>query len=226
MGCAGHLRPSSRKEGTTLSDYDLLIFDWDGTVADSTAGIVEALRHAARGAGLDELPATRLRAVIGLGLAEAVHSLHPQASPMQAQAMVAGYRDYYRGVAARGTRLFPGARELLAEFGACGLSLAVATGKSRNGLLGALRDTGLEGRFAALRTADDCPSKPHPAMVLELLDELGCSPDRALMIGDSEYDLAMALAAGVRSVAVGADVELVDGCIGRVDTVAGLSALL
>ena len=203
-----------------------MIFDWDGTVADSTAGIVEALQHAARGAGLDELPTARLRAVIGLGLAEAVRSLHPHASQAQAQAMAAGYRTYYRTVAARGTRLFPGARELLDDLGARGLSLAVATGKSRNGLLGALRDTRLESRFAALRTADDCPSKPHPAMVLELLDELGCLPGRALMIGDSEYDLAMARAAGVRSVAVGAEVELIDGCVGRIDTVAALPALL
>lgn len=180
----------------------LIVFDWDGTLMDSEARIVACLQAAFRDLGWPELPPEQAREVIGLGLEEALARLLPQGSPEQRAALAARYRYHFLGDEQLPSELFPGAREVLEWLSAQGYLLAIATGKSRVGLNKSLAETGLRPFFAATRTADETRSKPHPQMLLELMDELGARPAETLMIGDTEYDLEMAQGAGVKALAV------------------------
>lgn len=181
--------------------FDLLIFDWDGTLMDSTAAIVMAIQAASRDLDLPEPSAERARHVIGLGLSDALHHAVPDLSPERYPQMAERYRHHYLS-GDHQLCLFAGAAELISELVAAGHLLAVATGKSRLGLDRALEHSGLRSCFHATRTADECFSKPHPQMLEELLDEFGVDKSRALMVGDTTHDLQMARNAGVAGLGV------------------------
>lgn len=179
----------------------LVVFDWDGTLMDSEAQIVASLQAAHTDMGLDGLPAAACRDVIGLGLREAIAKLHPGCGDGFAQQYAERYRHHWFQVAGE-SQLFPGARETLQVLREEGYLLAVATGKARRGLDRVLEETGLAAHFGATRCADETVSKPHPRMLLELMEELGARPEQTLMVGDTEYDMDMARKAGAGSVAV------------------------
>lgn len=182
-------------------NFDLIVFDWDGTLLDSAGAIVQAIQGAARDLGLPEPPEHRARHVIGLGLGDALRHAVPSLTEDRYAEMIDRYRHHYLSQDHE-LNLFDGVHALLAELESCGYFLAVATGKSRLGLDRALAHSGLGPRFHATRCADECFSKPHPQMLEELLDELGVLPERALMIGDTTHDLQMARNAGVHGLGV------------------------
>lgn len=181
--------------------FDLLVFDWDGTLMDSAAAIVTAIQAASRDLGLPEPSDAAARHVIGLGLEDALRHAVPELAVADYGKMVDRYRYHYLARDHELT-LFAGVPELIASLRDAGFMLAVATGKSRIGLDRALRVGGLDTSFHASRCADECFSKPHPQMLLELMDEFAVAPERALMIGDTTHDLQMAINAGVGSLAV------------------------
>ncbi len=181
--------------------YDLIVFDWDGTVMDSTAIIADSIQQACRDLNLPVPDDDTARHVIGLGLMQALRYAVPAAPEEKYEELVARYRHHFL------TRhdtipLFDQARETIIELHDAGYQLAVATGKNRNGLERALEATQMGQYFHATRTADRTHSKPHPAMLEELMDELDVPPDRTLMIGDTTHDLQMAINAGVDAVGV------------------------
>ena len=203
--------------------YRLLVFDWDGTIIDSQATIVECLREASRELGLPMPERTTASHVIGLGLHGALRILAPELAPHRYPEFVEHYRRHFMQREAS-MQLFPGMRGLI-EVLAREKTLAIATGKSRRGLDRALAAIGMQAYFTASRCADETHPKPHPAMLLELMAELDVAPHATLMIGDTSHDLQMARAAGVDAVAVsyGAHPEhgLVSynprACVGSVD---------
>jgi phosphoglycolate phosphatase len=184
-----------------LERFDLVVFDWDGTLIDSTRTIARAIQAAAADLGLPVPDDERAAHVIGLGLRDALALAVPELPPQRAEEFSLRYRHHYFAEDA-GLQLFSGARELLADLQARGLPLAVATGKSHLGLMRALDRTGLADVFAATRCADQTHPKPHPAMLLELAEELGVAAGRTLMIGDTTHDLQMARAAGTSAIGV------------------------
>lgn len=181
--------------------FELLVFDWDGTLLDSAAAIVAAIRAACSDLGVAAPADERARHVIGLGLHDALRHVAPDLPEERYPQMVERYRHHYLACDHE-LRLFDGVAELIGELSRAGFLLAVATGKSRHGLERALRLSGLGAHFHASRCADECFSKPHPQMLDELLEELSVERERALMIGDTTHDLQMAKNAGVASLAV------------------------
>lgn len=181
--------------------FDLLVFDWDGTLLDSTGAIVRAVQSACRDLALPEPSDHHARQVIGLGLADALRHSAPDLSEEQFPDFVERYKFHYLSQDHE-LSLFDGISELIADLFSSGFVLAVATGKSRRGLDRAMLNSGLGGFFSATRCADECFSKPHPQMLEELMDELQVSPERTLMIGDTTHDLQMAINAGVAGLAV------------------------
>jgi phosphoglycolate phosphatase len=180
--------------------YRLIVFDWDGTIIDSAATIAECIRESARDMGLP-VPSTELAShVIGLGLHDSLRMAVPELQTQQYPQFVAHYRRHFLA-REDAMSLFIGMKELLLHLKE-NHRLAIATGKSRRGLDRALTATGVGPLFAASRCADETHPKPHPAMLLELMDELGFSKHQMLMIGDTSHDLEMARAAEVASVAV------------------------
>lgn len=182
--------------------YDLLIFDWDGTLMDSIARIVNCFGNACTDSGLPRPPEADMRHVIGLGLAEAVDQLLPGVAEAVRARVVARYREHFLHIDQTAMPLFDGVRTGLETLAGQGYLLAVATGKSRRGLDRVLQETGLGGLFTATRCADEALSKPHPKMLADLLDCTGLSAGRALMVGDTTYDLQMAGALAMDSLAV------------------------
>lgn len=182
--------------------FDLLVFDWDGTLFDSTRTIVRALQASCRDLDLPEPSAERASHVIGLELSEALRYAAPDLTEDRLPMLVDRYKHHYLANDAE-IRLFEGSAELIAELFASGFLLAVATGKSRKGLDRALSNSGLGSYFSSSRCADECFSKPHPQMLEELMEEFGVPQDRTLMIGDTTHDLQMAINAGVSGLAVG-----------------------
>jgi len=181
--------------------FELIVFDWDGTLLDSAAAIVSSIQAACRDLGLPEPSTSRARHVIGLGLDDALRHAVPELPVHDYPRMVERYRHHYLSRDHELT-LFPGVFEMIESLAARGRLLAVATGKSRVGLNRALTHSGLGPFFHATRCADECFSKPHPAMLEQLMDELGVSPERVLMVGDTTHDLQMAKNAGVAGLAV------------------------
>ena len=182
--------------------FDLIVFDWDGTLMDSAAAIVRAMQAAARDLDLPPPPDERARYVIGLGLGDALRHAIPELEEAAYPRMVERYRHHYLS-SDHELSLFEGVDALIDALAGRGHLLAVATGKSRVGLNRALGHTGLGRYFHATRCADECFSKPHPAMLEELMDELGATPERTLMIGDTTHDLQMAKNARTGGLAVG-----------------------
>jgi len=181
--------------------FDLIVWDWDGTLADSTGMITKAVVDAAEQVGLPALDPKAARNIIGLGLRESIQALFGDIPAVQAQAVAKQYTaNYYAGE--KEIPLFAGAKEVIIELNRRGYKLAVATGKGRHGLNLALQHCGLGNYFHDTRTMDECFSKPHPQMLDELMDVLVATPERALMIGDTSYDLQMAKNADVQALAV------------------------
>jgi phosphoglycolate phosphatase len=180
--------------------YRLLVFDWDGTIIDSASAIVDCICAAARDTGIPVPPRERAAHTIGLGLQDALRFAVPELPAERYADFVAHYRNHFLA-RQDSMQLFAGMRELLNELSRTHL-LAIATGKSRRGLDRALEAGDLRTFFTASRCADETNPKPHPAMLLELMDELNASKERTLMIGDTSHDLEMARAAGVDALAV------------------------
>ena len=181
--------------------FDLIVFDWDGTLMDSAAAIVSAIQAACRDLGITPPSDERARHIIGLGLHDALRGVLPELDPARYPEVAQRYRHHYLSHDHELT-LFAGAFELIQALGEAGFTLAVATGKSRNGLIRALTSSGLEPFFHATRCADECHSKPHPQMLLELMDEFAVTAENTLMIGDTTHDLLMARNAKVPALAV------------------------
>ncbi len=188
---------------TSLSQKQLIIFDWDGTLFDSTAMISQSLSRAAAELGLGEYTRQQAQQVIGLGFAEAANMLVGRTlSDTEMQAFMARYRQYYFA-AELDVLLYDGVDELLRQLHAQNRYLAVATGKSRLGLNHMFESRPeLKKLFIATRTADQTASKPHPLMLHELLVELDVPVDQAVMIGDTSFDIDMAHHAEMSSIAV------------------------
>lgn len=181
--------------------FDLVVFDWDGTLYDSTALIVRAIQSAAADIGAEVPSDARAAYVIGMGLVDALQYAVPGLASDRYPALVQRYRHHYFG-SAHQLSLFPGTLEMLNALKSRGHLLGVATGKSRRGLDEALGTVQLRGVFDATRTADETASKPHPQMLIELMAELEIAPERTLMVGDTTHDMQLAANARVPSVAV------------------------
>lgn len=184
-----------------MSSYSLVVFDWDGTLMDSTNGIVSAIQGACRDLDLPVPTASEAAWVIGLSLESALLRAVPQLTQAQLPRFLERYRIHYL-LRDPDLRLFEGIEPLLGELEQRNVRLAVATGKSRIGLNRVLAATGLREVFAATRTADETFSKPHPAMLHELMEELDVEPHRVIMVGDTSHDLNMAANAGVHGLGV------------------------
>lgn len=182
--------------------YDLIVFDWDGTLMNSEARIVACMQAAAKDLGHPVPESHATRDIIGLGLQEAVARLFQQADAAQVDQLANQYRKHFLGDSLAASVLFEGARELLEYLEAEQYFLAVATGKSRRGLAKEFESTGLGSLFHASRCADEAFSKPNPQMLHDILDQLGMEPHRALVVGDTEYDMQMAANAGVDALGV------------------------
>jgi len=190
--------------------YKLLVFDWDGTLIDSIDGIVCSLQIASRTICNKDVSVQRARSVIGLGLREAIEALHPELESVHVDRVAEAYRQHYLYRNPNRSKLFAGVREMLEQLRDAGFLLAIATGKSRIGLDRVLAEHELATFFNASRCAGECRSKPHPQMLLEILDQLRTHASQALMIGDSGHDLLMANNAGVDAVAVTHGVNTAD----------------
>ncbi len=209
--------------------FQLIVFDWDGTLMDSEARIVSCIQAAF--ADLGEPPPSKeaARDVIGLGLNEAMAMLWPDGETQQRAVLIERYRHHFLRGKEGDSALFPGARWVLETLRSRGLLLAIATGKSRRGLERVLVSTGFKEYFHATCCADEMPSKPHPAMLQHLMAILAVPPERTLMIGDTEYDMQMARNAGVAALAVGYGVHSPDrllsyhplGCLSELRAIPG-----
>ena len=194
-------------------DFDLIVWDWDGTIANSTGMITNAIVKAAEQVGLPTLDPIAASNIIGLGLKESIYALYGDIPTEKAQALAAQYTANYYADESE-IPLFDGVKETIIELNRRGYKLAVATGKGRRGLNLALQHCGLGNYFHATRTVDECFSKPHPQMLDELMDFLVATPERTLMIGDTSYDLQMAQNAGVAAVGVTFGAQSQDKLVG------------
>jgi phosphoglycolate phosphatase len=185
-----------------MSEFRLLVFDWDGTLMDSEAKIVGCLGLTLRDLDMPAMPREALLNVIGLGLPEVARALLPGADAGMTRRFIDRYRYHFLSDHLAPSTLFPGALDTLKELDRRGYLLAVATGKGRAGLDRSIEDTACTRLFAATRCADETASKPDPRMVMEIMEATGVAPGETLMIGDTEYDLMMARSAGVSAVAV------------------------
>ena len=190
--------------------YDLIAFDWDGTLFDSTQIIVRCIQHAVADVG-GAVPSDRDAAyVIGMGLMDALAHAAPDVPRERYAELGAAYRRHY--IARQNDlSLFDGVLPMLADLRGRHHWLAVATGKSRRGLDEVLHTVQLAGVFDSSRTADETAGKPDPRMLHELMREFGADPERTLMIGDTTHDLQMALNAGCASVGVSYGAHETDG---------------
>lgn len=181
--------------------FELLVFDWDGTLVDSAQSIVESLQGACTDLGFEPPSDERARHIIGLGLIDALRSAIPHVPESEYRRIVERYRVHFLARDAK-VQVFPGVRAGLDALVSRGHLLGIATGKSRRGLERALDGVGLRDCFVASRCADEGHSKPHPGMLQAVMSELAVTTERTLMIGDTTHDLQMAESAGVRAVAV------------------------
>jgi phosphoglycolate phosphatase len=189
-------------------NYRLLIFDWDGTLADSAGPIVAAMQGAIAALNLPPREDEAIRELIGLGLTDALARLYPELDTPELLRLLAQYRHRVPAALAHEAPLFPGVRQTLEILHAQGYLLAVATGKSRRGMERSLRaHPYLQNLLVGSRCADETASKPDPAMLHELLEQTAVTASQALMIGDTEYDMAMAAAIGMPALGVACGVH-------------------
>ncbi len=182
--------------------YQLIIFDWDGTLMDSADKIANCMRSAAHSVGLEMPSVDQAKNIIGLGLSEAALSLFPGANVAQRKALLDAYRYQFVQADTTKQKLFDGVRQGLHELNQTGAFLAVATGKSRRGLDRALNDSQLREYFSVSRCADETRSKPHPQMLYEILEYTSIEASKSIMIGDTSYDLDMARNANMAGLGV------------------------
>ena len=190
---------------TRPASVKLAVFDCDGTLIDGQASICAAMESAFAEHGLALPQRSAIRRAVGLSLPQAIRTLLPEAEMVTQGALVDAYKRAFRAARAAGELqqpMFPGMAELLDALRAQGWLLGVATGMSSRGLSHCLAMHGLTRHFATLQTADDHPSKPHPAMLELALLEAGAEPGNAVMIGDTVFDIYMARDAGVRAIGV------------------------
>lgn len=186
----------------------LIIFDVDGTLVDSQNDIVAAMTAAFQEAGASVPSRQSILSIVGLSLDVAMARLAPELETTVRSTMVQGYKDAYMSIraqtgAAVSSPLYPGAAQALDELSNVpGITLGVATGKSKRGLDKLIEAHGLEGVFSTQQVADFHPSKPHPSMLRAAMAETGISPGFTVMIGDTTYDMDMARAAGIRAIGV------------------------
>lgn len=210
--------------------YDLVVFDWDGTVVDSTNLIAESIQATAQDLALP-IPSDRdARYIIGLGLLDALRHLFPGLEEARYSEVSARYSYHFLAGNHR-VQPFEGARQLLEDLNAAGYVVAIATGKSRRGLDRSLEQSGLARFFHATRCADEGFPKPHPEMLHFLMDSVAAPASRTIMIGDTTHDVGMAHNAGTRAVAVsygahGKAELLASTPLACVDSVAELTAWL
>ena len=184
-----------------MKRFELVVFDWDGTLIDSAPTIVACIQAACRDLGLEVPDDARASHVIGLGLHDALSYAIPGLQASEYARVVEHYRRHFLSRDPQ-IPLFPGTEDMLRALRDNGHLMAIATGKSRAGLARALDTTGLASFFTASRCADQCASKPAPDMLREIMEELDVGAERTLMIGDTVHDLNMAANAGVAAVAV------------------------
>ena len=182
----------------------LVLFDFDGTLVDSQHSIVEAFSQACRAHGIEGVDPALIRRHIGLPLAVAIAANLPEAHRARAAEIAESYKLAHRVLASSSGHdpLFPGAAQAVAVLKAGGALLGITTGKGRRGLNTTLEKHGLSGHFDVLRSADDGPGKPDPFMVQSALDELGIAKADAIVVGDTSFDMQMALNAGVSALGV------------------------
>jgi len=183
--------------------YKLLVFDWDGTLMDSQQEIVSCFQAASKDVDLPIPTVDEVHNVIGLGMFEAVHTVFPELNTKESQRVfIDRYRYYYFSPDKPPSELFEGVDDMIRSLSDKGYFMAVATGKGRRGLDESLKRTGFDEIFHYTRCVDEAHSKPHPQMILDIMEYLGVTASETLMIGDTEYDLQMATNANVHSVAV------------------------
>lgn len=182
--------------------YDMVIFDWDGTLMDSEAVIVTCLRHAARVNDLTLWDDKKLASIIGLSLMKAVQTLWPDASPAQWQGAYDAYRQHFLVDCPLESSPFDGVEVTLQQLQRQGYRLAIATGKSRLGLEKVLAQTGFAQYFEMVKVAEETASKPDPLMLQEIQQESGIPLERLVMVGDTSFDLEMAQRLGMDSIAI------------------------
>ncbi|MDC8831276.1 HAD family hydrolase [Alteromonas gilva] len=182
--------------------YELLIFDWDGTVMDSAAKIISCMQQAARQCDVSVPGPEAVSHIIGISLKPAIMQLFQTEDEQLADRLVLAYKEVYLGADTTPCPLFEGAEAMLSDLVEAGHVLAVATGKARRGLNRAWQQTGTGHYFTTSRCADEAESKPSPDMLLQLLEERNLTPAQALMIGDTTYDMQMAQAIGMDRVGV------------------------
>jgi phosphoglycolate phosphatase len=187
--------------------YKLLVFDWDGTLIDSIEQIVISLQIVSKKLCGENISEQAARSVIGLGLREAIETLHPEIEQTLIEEVAAAYKQHYLYENPIQPQLFDGVIDMLDEFIENGFKLAIATGKSRAGLDRSLGEHGLEHYFVTTRCAGENRSKPHPEMLAGIINDLNSAPEKTLMIGDSEHDLMMANHAQVDAIAVTDDAQ-------------------
>lgn len=175
-----------------MGKYSLLVFDWDGTLLDSKAQIVNCMQSAIKDLDLEQRSNDQIINVIGLGLEKAVVQLYPMMDTKLVTKAAQTYREHYLYKDKTPSPLFDGTEAVLKQLRKAGYDLAIATNKSRRGLDKGLLETGLNDYFPITRTADDAHPKPHPQMLEEILTDHNTDASKALMIGDSEYDLQLA----------------------------------
>lgn len=180
-----------------MKRWELLVFDWDGTLMDSAAHIVAAVRAACADVELPVPAEHQVRHVIGLSLQKAFLAVLPGAREGDFERFLDAYRRRFWQESIHGHALFDGARDVLVELKRSGYRLAVATGKGKQGLARALRDEQLHDVFDTTRCAEETVSKPDPRMLHEILEDLALEPAAALMVGDTSYDMEMAARAGM-----------------------------
>mgnify|MGYP000353584117 CR=1 FL=1 len=183
----------------------LVVFDCDGTLVDSQHSIVEAMTFAFDSHGLPLPDPESVRRVVGLALPEAVARLMPEEAMARLDSVSKAYKDAFFDIRQRPGHeepLYPGTREVLHALGESGAILGVATGKSRRGLQRVLEVHGLRDSFITLKTADDGPGKPNPRILLDAMAETGATPETTVMIGDTTYDIEMAVQARALSIGV------------------------
>jgi len=206
--------------------YELLIFDWDGTLMDSERKIVNCFHAALQDVGLEPIDDDRIRSIIGLGLKEAMDELLPGENQSTRNKVSESYREHFLEKDQTAMPMFPGVVDGIKQL-SNRFKLAVATGKARRGLNRVLDGHELQHVFHVTRCADEAISKPHPLMLEQILDATGIEANRALMVGDSTFDLQMANNAGMDSLAVSYGVQSCDrllehrpiGCIHRFEEI-------
>ena len=180
----------------------LFIFDWDGTLIDSTGKIIRCMQQAVADLGLEQRSDQQVRDIIGLGLPEAIRTLFPAIDEVTLIALRDCYSQHFIAADKMPCEFFPQVLTVLDCLRSDGHRLAVATGKSRRGLNRILANVQMDDYFDATRCADETQSKPHPLMLQQLLAQLQVERSQAVMVGDTDFDLQMAANAGIESIAV------------------------